>query len=1042
MPDPKLVTMKHYIYLLFLLSANILLAQPFDPQVFSQLKFRFIGPDGNRAIAVVGEPGNPDVSYLGAASGGIWKTEDRGYNWKPVFDDMDDSSIGALAIAPGNHQQVWAGTGETFIIRPAHAVGNGVYKSSDAGKTWKHLGLEKSFRISRIIVHPTDTNVVYVGVLGHTHGPQQEKGVYKTVDGGKTWSRILFINEYTGASDLAIDSKNPEILYAAMWQAEIKTWNLNSRGPGSGIYKSKDGGKSWQPLRNGLESGPGHPVGKTSVDVAYSNPKIVYALVEDREPRLYRSDNAGESWKLMQQDHSMAQRAAYYTRVRVSTQDENRVYTINVSMKMSTDGGKSWSNELGPWDAGGDNHDMWFDPTDANRIMVAHDGCLNMSFNYGKSWENVNLPIAQMYNISVDNRVPYYVYGNRQDAWSYRGPSRYLGGWNIPLGVWHGVGGCESGDAKVDPFDNNIVWSQCYDGGLDVFDLNTRQMRDVRAWPEAGYGHAPADLKYRWHWNFPVVLSKHERGKVWAGSQFVHETTNGGQSWRVISLDLTTNDKSHQQSSGGMAGDNLMTFDGSALFSMAESPVQQGILWTGSNDGLLHVTQDGGRTWFKASDFMPDLPKWGTISSIDPSYFDARTCYVAVDAHQVGDFGSYVYKTTDLGKTWKRLSVNLPPSNSNFVHQIKEDPEKKGLLWMGTDNALYLSPDDGENWIRFRYGLPPAPVFGIAIQEQFNDLVIGTYGRGIFILDDITPIREFSAAIQNSDVHLFSPGIAYRFQKIDGIKSKGSISDGKNPPYGVSINYYLKDSDSVSISILNQKGNVIQTIRSKGEAGINRTWWDLRHDPYQFPKLRTKPKGKDWVQLDEKGTRNMFIYDLDIGPGMTPTLVPPGQYTVVMNTKGKELRQTLLVNKDPNTKGSLNDIQRQYEFGMQLYTEVNTCLALIDEMERARADLLKKVNDPKEAKTAIPLEQKIYDLESKLFDVHLTGARQDIFRNPAKILERLLAIAKEGQTASADFPPTDQQMEVFGLLKGRLADVQSSFDRIKSGLEYKRAGLN
>jgi len=1021
-----------------------LLSQSFSADDFSQLKFRFIGPDGNRAIAVAGEPGNPDVSYLGAASGGIWKTEDRGVNWKPIFDAMDDSSIGALAIAPSNHKQVWAGTGETFLIRPAHAVGNGVYKSSDAGKSWKHMGLEKSFRISRVIVHPTDTNTVYVGVLGHTHGPQQEKGVYKTTDGGKTWARVLFVNEFTGVSDMAIDPKNPNVVYAAMWQAEIKTWNLNSGGPGSGIYRSKDAGKTWEPLRNGLESGPNHPVGKTSVDVAFSNPKVLYALVEDKAPRLYRSENGGDSWKLMQQDHSMAQRAGYYTRVRVSTQDENRLYTINVSMKMSKDGGKSWSDEMGPWDAGGDNHDMWFDPTDASRIMVAHDGCLNMSFNYGKSWKNINLPIAQMYNISVDNRVPYYVYGNRQDAWSYRGPSRYLGSGDIPLGVWHGVGGCESGDAKVDPFDNNIVWSQCYDGGLDVFDLTTMQMRDVRAWPEAGYGYAPADLKYRWHWNFPVVLSKHTKGKVWAGSQFVHETTNAGQSWKVISLDLTKNDKTHQKSSGGMAGDNLMTFDGSTLFSMAESPVQEGILWTGSNDGLVHVTQDGGRSWFKASDFIPDLPKWGTVRNIDPSNFDASTCYISVDAHQDGDFGTYVYKTTDLGKSWKRLNTNLPPSNSNFAHQIKEDPEKRGLLWLGTDNGLYFSPDDGANWIRFRHGLPPAPVFGIAIQPQFNDLVIGTYGRGIYILDDITPIREFTTAVQNSSVHLFSVGTAYRFQKIDGIKSKDAYSDGTNPPYGVSINYYLKkpSADTVSISILDAKGNTINRIIGKGEQGINRTWWNLRHEDYHFPKLRTKPRGKDWVQLNKDGTREMFIYDLDIGPGMKPTLVPPGQYAIVLKVGGKEWRQTAQVNKDPNTKSSLADIGRQYAFGMEIYEGVNTCLTLIDQMERARAELLRKTGDPKSAKVAIPLEEKIYQLEARLFDVHLTGARQDIFRNPAGILERMLAITKEGQTSSADFPPTDQQQEVFSLLKGRLDDVRREFDILKSTVDWKRSLLN
>jgi len=356
-------------------------AQDFPQKNFSSMRFRFIGPDGNRAIAVVGEPGNPMVSYIGAASGGVWKTEDGGFNWKPVFDKQDDSSIGAMAIAPSSPRQVWVGTGETFLIRPAHAVGNGVYKSSDAGKTWKKMGLEKTFRISRVIVHPTDTNIVYVASMGHSHGPQQEKGVYKTEDGGKTWQRVFFLDENTGCSDLSIDPSDPQTLYAAMWQLEIKTWNLNSGGPSSGIYRSRDGGKTWQPLRNGLESGPEHPVGKTSVDVAYSNPKVVYALIEDKEPRLYRSEDHGDTWKLMQKDHSMGQRAGYYTRVRVATDDENRLYTICVGIKMSKDGGKTFSNEMSQWAAGGDNHDMWFDPKDPKRMMCAHDGCVNISSN-------------------------------------------------------------------------------------------------------------------------------------------------------------------------------------------------------------------------------------------------------------------------------------------------------------------------------------------------------------------------------------------------------------------------------------------------------------------------------------------------------------------------------------------------------------------------------------------------------------------------------------------------------------------------------------
>lgn len=1027
--------MRNFLWLLLLSFSFQAIAQP-NPATFSNLKFRFIGPDGNRMIAVAGEPGNPMVSYAGAASGGLWKTEDMGVTWKSVFDDTEDSSIGALAIAPSNPKQVWVGTGETFVIRPAHAVGNGVYKSSDAGKTWKNLGLEKTFRISRVIVHPTDTNTVYVAALGHTHGPQQERGVFKTTDSGKTWERVLFVNENTGCSDMAMDSKDPNILYAAMWEVEIKTWGLKSGGVGSGIYRSKDGGKTWEPLRNGLESGPTHPVGKTSVDVAYSNPKIVYALVEDKEPRLYRSEDGGDSWKLMHKHHGMGQRAGYYTRLRVSTSDANTVYTISVGIMKTTDGGKTFDKKFDQWAPGGDNHDMWFDPKDGKRILCAHDGCLNMTFNEGKTWSNVNLPIAQMYHVAVDDQIPYYVYSNRQDGWSYRGPSRYLGGYNIPLGAWHGVGGCESGHAQPDPFDNTIVWSGCYDGGLDVFDLKTMHARDVRVWPQTQIGSKPADAKYRWHWNFPMVLSKHVKGRVWVGSQFVHETNTMGQNWQVISPDLTTNDKSHQQNSGGIAFDNLMTWDGCTLYSMAESPVKAGVLWTGSNDGQVNVTQDGGKTWTNVSANIPDLPKWGTIRNIDASNFEAGTCYLSVDAHHVNDFGVYVYKTSDFGKSWKRLAINLPASNSNYVNQIKEDPAKAGLLWLGTDKSLYFSPDDGNQWIHLKSNLPPVPIYGIEIQKNFRDLVLATYGRGIYILDDITPIREFSSQVQQTRAHLFSVRPTYRFQDINGIKTDRSFVNGQNPPDGTPISYYLKEKskDSVELLVLNKQGAVVQKLKAINKPGIQRVWWNLRLQVHDMPKLRTRPRGKDWVELNEKGERNLFIPDLDIGPGLTPPMVPVGEYTIVLKANGQEFRQTVALQKDPNTHATSESMNQQYTLGVGLYSSVKSTLNLIDEMEKMRALLLTRKGDKK----ALALEDKIYQLEAVLFDINQTGARWDIFRSGAQVLERFLALGKESQVASADAPPTDQQTEVYNITRKRLEEIQSQFELIKNNPVIKQ----
>lgn len=989
---------------------------------FKNLSFRFVGPDGNRAIAVVGEPGNPLVSYVGAASGGIFKTTDGGINWKPVFDEMDNSSIGALAIADGNHNHVWAGTGETFLIRPAHANGNGIYKSTDGGKTWKNMGLKETVRISKVVVDPRDTNTVYVAALGHAHGPQQERGVYKTTDGGLTWNRILFVDENTGCSDLSINPKDPNNLVAAMWQVDIKTWNLNSGGPGSGFYRTKDGGKTWQPMQNGLPGGAAHPIGKTSIDIAQSNPSTMYALVEDKAPGLYKSIDGGDSWKLMYESHSMAQRAPYYTRVRVSSQDENKLYTICVTIMESNDGGKTF-NGNGNYKPGGDNHDIWFDPTNANRIMVAHDGCMNMTLTGGTSWQNINLPIAQMYHVAVDDMVPYHIMGNRQDGYSYRTAAISMQGY-IPLGLWEGVGGCESGFAQPDPFNNNIIWSGCYDGGLDVTDVRTGLSHDVRAWPEAGYGWAPADMKFRWHWNFPMVVSKHEKGAVYIGSQFVHKTTDAGMSWKLVSPDLTTNTKSHQQNSGGMNADNLMTFDGCTLYAIAESPVQKGVLWTGSNDGQIHVTTNDGLSWKNVTENIKGIAPWGTIRSIDASNFDAGTAYISIVYQQLGDFKPYIFKTTDFGKTWIDIGKTIPQSNSSFVHCIKEDPGQRGLLFAGTDNGLYMSPDDGKQWLQLKNNLPPAPVYYLAIQKNFKDLAIATYGRGFYILDDISPIREWSKDLTRNKIKLYPIRNAYRFNMKTGIHAEASMSTGMNPPYGASINYFLPEELKVKprLFVLNQQGDTIQHITATGDKGINRVWWNLAHDEIKLPSLKTKPRGKDFVKLDSAGNRNMFIYDLDIAPGLEAPRIIPGNYTIVLLADGIKQQQTVSVLKDPSSASTVNDIIAQYSFGKSLYNEIKHCLALIEKMEIKRAELLKDGST-----ASVELENKIYTLESSLFDIHLTGARMDIFRNPAKILERLLSIGKESITNGADFPPTTQHRAVFNSLKDQLKKVEDQY---------------
>ena len=1017
------------IVLFFL--GHLMIFSQVDHRVFENLKFRFIGPEGNRAIAIAGVPGNPMINYIGAASGGLWKTDDGGVSWKSIFDDEDVSSIGALAIAPSNPDIVWVGTGETFLIRPAHAMGDGIYKSEDAGKTWKHMGLRKTGRIGRVIVHPDNPDIVYAAALGHTHGPQQERGIYKTVDGGKNWTRILFIDENTGASDIAMDPKNPNHLFVGMWSIHINTWGLNSGGVGGGIYRSKDGGASWEAMtKKGLPGGEKNPVGKTAVAIAPSSPNIVYALFEIDSPALYRSKDFGESWELMTRNHDINERAPYYTRMAIAPDNPDELYFLNVKFVVSKDGGKTVK---GDYSAGGDNHDMWIDPTNPDRMMVAHDGCASISLNGGKTYRRVVLPIAQMYHVAVDNKIPYNVYGNRQDGYSYRGPSNSLQGY-IPLGLWEGVGGCESGFAQPDPFDNNIVWSGCYDGGLERYDTRTGHAQDVRVWPEAGYGWAPADVKYRWYWNFPLTFSNHKKHRVYVGSQFVHKTDDNGNSWQVISPDLTLNLKSHQQSSGGVATDNLMTFDGATLIAIRESKMEEGLIWTGSNDGQVHITRDYGKNWINVTKNISDLPQWGTISSIEISQFKKGTAYITVDLHQMGNFDPYVYKTEDYGQSWKMISSTVPKSIHSFAHIIKEDPKKEGLLYLGVDNGLYISHDDGANWMRFRNNLPPSPVYWLEIQENFDDLIVGTYGRGYYILDDISPIREYVTDAINKEVHLFSVRPAYRFHEKQAIKTDGpSLSSGTNPAYGSDINYYLKDSTDakVEVQILSDNNQIIRTLKGTGKAGINRVIWDLRYEPTYKPYLRSTPPGRPWVELNGEGWRPLVTWDLDLWRGQLGPRAIPDNYRVKLIIDDKEYVRDLTVLKDPNAAGSIEEIKAQVALSLELRDAMNLAVDMINKVELIRSELneiIPKLTRKSDIKQAQTLLKKAETIAGALYDIHLTGAREDAFRAPMKLYGRLSALASDLGGHGVDFKPTQQQKEVAAIFNKRLSNVNKQFD--------------
>jgi len=1031
------------LFVLVLLPSSTF-SQAVDPTLLSDLTYRFIGPDGNRAIAVMGEPGNPLVMYVGAASGGLWKTEDGGMSWASIFDDVDVSSVSALAMAPSDPNVLWVGTGETFMIRPALAMGDGIYRSTDAGRSWQRMGLERTGRIARIRVDPRDPNVVFACALGHSYGPQPERGVYRSWNGGDTWDLVLHVSEDAGCIDLAMDPQNPRILYAGFWDVQIDTWMLDSGGPGRGLWRSTDGGDSWEKLSHsarGIPSSEGSIIGKIAVAVAPSDPDRIYVLTEESSPRLYRSDNGGDSWRLMLTNHSINERAPYYTRIAVDPENKERIYFVNVQFNMSLDGGKTLVDN--PPRGGGDNHDMWIDPLNASRMMVADDGGANFSLNHGESFQRINLPIAQMYRVSVDDRVPYFVYGNRQDGYSYRGPSNTRTG-SIPLGLWQGVGGCESGFSIPEPLDPDHVWAGCYDGGIEVYDDRTGQVRNVRVWPEAGYGWPPAELRYRWHWIVPLLVSRHD-GAVYAGSQYVHRTRDRGQSWEAISGDLTRNLKEHQQNSGGVATDNLMTYDGSVLYSLAESPLRQGLLWAGSYDGLVHLSRDGGETWTELSQRIPGMPRFGSVGSIAPSPHAEGTAYITVDAHQLADFEPYIFRTRDFGETWTRIDAGIRRSPHSFAHIIAEDPERAGLLYAGTDNAVWASLDDGANWFRLRTNMPPAPVYWLTVQERFGDLVVATYGRGFFILDDLGPLRTLNTMVMGEAVHLFQPRNVYRWVERMAIHAESSFVSGQDPQNGANIDYWLGDvpAEQVRITVEGPDGEVIRTLPGRAEDGLNRVYWDLRYEAPRTPLLRTTPPGKPWVQFGPDGTRPLRSWDLDLVRGQMGPRVAPGTYTVRLVAGDTEQSAPLTVLKDPGSAGTPEDIRAQVEFSLELRSRLNEVVDLINALEWTRKqleDIQGTIRDRQAADARTRgggaadldalltatgrMEERAISIESILFDVHLTGAREDAFRNPMKLYGRFSALASDIGGWGADFRPTDQQREVAGVLRERLEEAK------------------
>ncbi|MDH3732557.1 MAG: sialidase [Gemmatimonadota bacterium] len=1041
-----------------LLITSTLVAQPISPEQYENLAFRHIGPLGNRVASIAGVPGDRTTYFAGAASGGLWKTDDAGLHWRPVFDDQPVHSIGAIAVAPSDPGIVWVGTGESSI-RSNVSIGNGAWKSTDGGETWEHMGLEGTGRVGRILIHPYDPDVVYMATLGHSYGPAEERGVYRTRDGGDTWDRILFVDQETGAYEMAMDPQNPRKIIATTWDLDLKTWKRDSGGPGSGIHVTTDGGDTWTELEgNGLPTGT---LGKIAVCMSASNSDRVYALIEtsDGVPmegyetdtgELWRSDDGGETWNLTSYSHDLATRQAYYTRCGVSSDDPDEVYFLSSSYSVSRNGGETHDtfNFFGDqWRSPGwDHHDMWIDPTNGDRFAIAFDGGVTITENRGDSWFRVQLPIAQMYHVTADNAVPYNVMGNRQDGPSMHGPSntRTQGFWStgiIPRGMWRDVGGGESGFATPDPTDPNIVWSSASGsgarGGIVVrYDRRTGHYRDVEVWPMSTGGWPAEDLRFRFQWTFPLLISPHDSETIYVTSQHVHRTTNRGQSWEVVSPDLTTNDKSKQVISGGLTPDNIGVEYCCVIYAFDESPVQEGVLWAGSNDGLVQVSRDGGATWTNVTANIPNLPPDGVVRSIDASKWDVGKAYITIEHHQVGDFTPRAYKTEDFGETWRLITNGVDNDPVDYTRYLLEDPVREGLLYLGTETTLYVSWDDGASWQPFMNNLPSTPFYGIVVQEHFNDLVLGTYGRGFWILDDLGPIQQMTDAIAGSPAHLFEPRDAYRFRPTtEHMAMFEDWSAGQNPPPGASLNYWLADGGSpVQLRIEDSEGEVVQTLNGSANPGINRVWWNFTSQGPTQMKIRTKPLFADWMPMPEtftpSGGGGFF--------GGGGPLQPPGTYTVTLVVDGEDAgSQSLTVLKDPNSQGSLADIRAQRAMVQAIMADRNRAAELVNRIELLRRqiyDLRPVLEEAGDAEAVIEageaLDEQLIEVESQLVQLKNTGGGDGV-RWPSMIVGQLSSLQNSVQ--SADFPPTDQQGEVHTVLSQRLDDAESDLNAVIAG---------
>lgn len=977
-------------------------AKTIDPTLYSALSYRMIGPfRGGRSTAVTGVASEPRVFYMGSTGGGVWRSEDFGESWENLTDgQIPVGSIGAIAVAPSNASTLYVGTGSA-CLRGNVSAGRGVYRSTDRGRTWELAGLEQAGQIGRVRVHPADPELVYVAALGHAFGPNPERGVFRSRDGGRTWDKVLFVSDSTGIVDLAMDPGNPRTLYAAAWTGRREPWAIVSGSTESGVYRTHDGGDTWEKVGNGLPEGI---VGRVGVAIAASNPRRIYAIVQhEAMGGLYRSDDRGESFHLVNGDRKLFERAWYYGHVYVDPRDEDTVYDLTTRLYKSTDGGRTFAPVAQPHI---DNHDLWINPDDPDIIVSAQDGGAAVTVTGGRTWSTLfNQPTSEMYRVTVDEQFPYRLYGAQQDNSTISLPS-ITGPTLTPTESWYDVGGGESGHIAVHPTDPDIVFAGSYGGEITRLDRSSGQTRNVSTYPVLALGQPPATLKYRFQWNAPILFSIHDPDVLYHTSNHVHRSRDGGWTWEVISPDLTRDDPAHQVAPGGPIDHDITTVETyGTVFALAEAPGVAGELWAGSDDGLVHLSRDGGAHWENVT--PPGMPE-GTVNVIEVSSHRPGRAFVALYRYRRDDFRPFVYRTNDYGQSWTLLTdgTNGLPAD-HFVRVIREDPERQGLLYAGTEFGMFVSFDDGDRWQRLQLNLPATPITDLKVHR--GDLVVATQGRSFWILDDLSPLRQLTPEVARADAHLFTPRDTYRMEIPGGSRGPGS-RDPENPPEGVLIFYTFQEAPrtDVRLDVLDARGQVVRSFSSAtagrdgvpARAGMNRFVWDLRYPGGEVP---------EGVIL--RG-----------GPPRGPKAVP-GEYQVRLTSGAWSQSRSFRVLADPRVDATVADLEAQHELQTRINARIAETYEAVGRIRSLKADLTRQVEEATRAgemasaqATAVMLE-RLTAIEGELLNLRFRSEKDPLNFEPK--LDNLLAYVSN-VVGNGDGRPTRAMVEAFVELERRL----------------------